>query len=187
MLNRDEFLREITLRICSSLEIKETLRNAFEYLREHFPLDSLVLFILDERMGAIRRIAHAFENGARSSRRDHPAAGRDAGEDRGAEFFRAIHRGRGRGRDLPLLRAPGGARGEHGPDRSLAHEREAARRADPARSGEGRYTEEQARVPRMHREAVRDRPCQRPRPRGGAPVPGHPAGRQAIPEPRVAP
>ena len=31
MLNRDEFLREVTLRICSGLEIKETLRNAFEY------------------------------------------------------------------------------------------------------------------------------------------------------------
>ena len=60
MLSRDEFLREITLRICSSLEIKESLRNAFEYLREHFPLDGLALFILDERMGATRHIAHAF-------------------------------------------------------------------------------------------------------------------------------
>ena len=37
MLNRDEILREMTLRICCGLEIKETLRNAFEYLREHFP------------------------------------------------------------------------------------------------------------------------------------------------------
>ena len=64
MLNRDEFIREITLRICSSLEIKESLRSAFEYLREHFPLDGLALFILDERLGAIRRIAHAFYNGA---------------------------------------------------------------------------------------------------------------------------
>src|SRR5512145_2039276 len=64
MLNRDEILRELTLRICSSLEIKETLRNAFEYLREHFPLDGLILFILDERLGAVRHIAHAFNTGA---------------------------------------------------------------------------------------------------------------------------
>ena len=64
MLNRDEFLREVTLRIFSSLEIKETLRNAFEYLRGHFPLDGLALFILDERMGATRHIAHAFYKGA---------------------------------------------------------------------------------------------------------------------------
>ena len=64
MLSRDEILREVTLRICSGLEIKETLRNAFEYLREHFPLDGLTLFIQDERMGAIRHIAHAFNEGA---------------------------------------------------------------------------------------------------------------------------
>lgn len=62
MDNRDEFLREITLRICSSLEIRESLRSAFEYLREHVPLDMLTLFIIDDRLGAVRRIAHAFEN-----------------------------------------------------------------------------------------------------------------------------
>ncbi|MEW6429526.1 MAG: sigma 54-interacting transcriptional regulator [Thermodesulfobacteriota bacterium] len=64
MDNHDEFLKEITLRICSSLDIKESLGSAFAYLREHVPLDSLALFILDERLGAIRRIAHAFANGA---------------------------------------------------------------------------------------------------------------------------
>ena len=62
MLNRDEFLREITLRICSSLEIRESLRNAFEYLSELFPLDYLSLFIVDDRLGAIRHIAHAFDS-----------------------------------------------------------------------------------------------------------------------------
>jgi len=62
MVSRDEFIREITLRVCGSLEIKESLRSAFEYLKEHFPLNSLVLFIIDERLGAIRRIDHASEN-----------------------------------------------------------------------------------------------------------------------------
>ena len=32
MLSRDEILREMTLRIFSGLEAKETLRHAFEYL-----------------------------------------------------------------------------------------------------------------------------------------------------------
>jgi hydrogenase-4 transcriptional activator len=64
MHNQDEFLREITLRICSSLDIKESLRSAFEYLREHIQLDSLSLLIIDERLGATRHIAHAYENGA---------------------------------------------------------------------------------------------------------------------------
>jgi len=62
MKNQDEFLREITLRICSSLEIRESLRSAFEYLREHVPLDTLTLFIIDDRLGAVRHIAHAFED-----------------------------------------------------------------------------------------------------------------------------
>lgn len=64
MDNQSEFIREITLRICSSLEIKESLLSAYEYMREHVPLDVLTLFIIDERLGAIRRIAHAYENGA---------------------------------------------------------------------------------------------------------------------------
>ena len=62
MAGRDEFIREITLRICSSLEIKESLLSAFEYLKEHIPLDALVLVIIDERLGAIRRIDHASED-----------------------------------------------------------------------------------------------------------------------------
>jgi transcriptional regulator with GAF, ATPase, and Fis domain len=64
MHKRDEFIREITLRICSSLEIKESLRSAFEYLREQIPLDVLAIFIIDKRLGAIRHIAHAFEKTA---------------------------------------------------------------------------------------------------------------------------
>jgi transcriptional regulator with GAF, ATPase, and Fis domain len=62
MGSHEEFLREITLRICSSLDIKESLRSAFDYLKEHLPVDSLSLFIIDERLGAIRHIAHAREN-----------------------------------------------------------------------------------------------------------------------------
>lgn len=60
----DEFIREITIRICSSLDIKESLRSAFAYLREQVPLDVLAIFIIDRRLGAVRHIAHAFEKGA---------------------------------------------------------------------------------------------------------------------------
>jgi hydrogenase-4 transcriptional activator len=62
MAGRDEFIREITLRICGSLEIKESLRSAFEYLKEHFQLNMLTVFIIDDRLGALRRIAHAFDD-----------------------------------------------------------------------------------------------------------------------------
>lgn len=59
MDNNDIFLREITLRSCSSLDIKESLRSTFEYLKEQITLSSLTLFIIDEQLGAIRRIAQA--------------------------------------------------------------------------------------------------------------------------------
>jgi transcriptional regulator with GAF, ATPase, and Fis domain len=58
MVNRDEFFREVTVRICSSLEIKTALRSAFTYLREFFPLDMLSLGICDASLSAIRRVAH---------------------------------------------------------------------------------------------------------------------------------
>lgn len=62
MAGRAEFIREITLRICGSLEIKESLHSAFEYLKGQFPLEALVLFFIDERLGAIRRIEYASED-----------------------------------------------------------------------------------------------------------------------------
>ncbi|MCM2358445.1 MAG: sigma 54-interacting transcriptional regulator [Geobacteraceae bacterium] len=58
VINRDEFFREVTLRICSSLHLETALRNAFVYLQTYFPLDDIYLDILDQNLGAIRRIAH---------------------------------------------------------------------------------------------------------------------------------
>lgn len=62
VVNRDEFFREVTLRICSSLDIGVAVKRAFDYLREHFPLDEIYLDIFDIQLGAIRRVAH-FANG----------------------------------------------------------------------------------------------------------------------------
>ncbi|WP_136513149.1 MULTISPECIES: sigma 54-interacting transcriptional regulator [Geomonas] len=57
-VNKDEFFREVTLKICSSLDIRVAVKRAFDYLREHFPLDEIYLDIMDSQLGAIRRIAH---------------------------------------------------------------------------------------------------------------------------------
>jgi len=61
--NKDEFFREVTIRICSSLDIRSALANVFEYMREHFPLDILSLNILDSDLCAVRRIANAMTKG----------------------------------------------------------------------------------------------------------------------------
>jgi len=58
-VNKDEFFRAVTLRICSSLQIKTALDRVFEYLRDYFPIDLVFLDIADESLGANRHIAVA--------------------------------------------------------------------------------------------------------------------------------
>lgn len=58
-VNRDEFFREVTLRICSSLQISTAFGRVFEYLRNHFPMDHMFLDIPDKSLGVIRHIAVA--------------------------------------------------------------------------------------------------------------------------------
>jgi transcriptional regulator with GAF, ATPase, and Fis domain len=57
MIDKNVFFREVTIRICSSLQIKTALNNAFEYLRQHIPIDNLSLSIRDTDLAAIRSIA----------------------------------------------------------------------------------------------------------------------------------
>jgi hydrogenase-4 transcriptional activator len=58
-IDANEFFREMTLRICSSLEVKTSLGRVFEYLRQHLPLDILGLVVMDTSLGAARAIAKA--------------------------------------------------------------------------------------------------------------------------------
>lgn len=57
MNDKDDFFREVTIRICSSLDIKTAFRKSFDYLKLHFPLDILSLTIFDPNIAAIRRVA----------------------------------------------------------------------------------------------------------------------------------
>ncbi|HJV65996.1 MAG TPA: sigma 54-interacting transcriptional regulator [Geomonas sp.] len=58
MPNRDNFFREVTIRICSSLDIRTALANTFDYLKRHVPLDILSLTVHDPKLMAIRRVAN---------------------------------------------------------------------------------------------------------------------------------
>ncbi len=59
MGQKDDFFRETTLRICGSLQIATALADVFDYFKLHFPLIGISLNILDDDLGAIRRIAMA--------------------------------------------------------------------------------------------------------------------------------
>lgn len=75
MVSRDEFFREVTVRICSSLDVKTALRSAFGYMKQHFPLDLLSLGIRDASLAAIRRVAHVAADAAETQEEIIPVPG----------------------------------------------------------------------------------------------------------------
>jgi len=58
-IKSEDFFREVTLRICSSLDIRTAIRRSFEYFQTVIPVDELYLVIRDTQLGALRHIAHA--------------------------------------------------------------------------------------------------------------------------------
>ena len=61
-INREEFFREVTMRICSSLDIRVAFKRCFEYMKQYIRIDSMFLSIHDEQYQAIRCIACEPEN-----------------------------------------------------------------------------------------------------------------------------
>lgn len=57
-----EFINEVTLRICSSLDAKTALDNAFDYLKDFFPLNECFFQMLDMKTGGVRNVAYASLN-----------------------------------------------------------------------------------------------------------------------------
>ena len=59
MIDSNEFFKKMTLNICSSLDLHLALRRCLNFLREVFPVDELLLNILDDKLGAVRVISRA--------------------------------------------------------------------------------------------------------------------------------
>jgi transcriptional regulator with GAF, ATPase, and Fis domain len=57
-VNRDQLFRDVTLRLCSSLDLQTSVQRAFPLLAEAFPIDHVFVDVFDPALGAIRRIAH---------------------------------------------------------------------------------------------------------------------------------
>ncbi len=57
-MNPDQFFRDVTLRICSSLDLQTSLQRALPVLAEAFPIDDAFVDVLDYDLGALRRVAH---------------------------------------------------------------------------------------------------------------------------------
>lgn len=52
--NENEFFRNMTLRICGSLDLETAMRRSFDFLGNFMPLDMISLHLYDERNGALR-------------------------------------------------------------------------------------------------------------------------------------
>ena len=59
MVEKNEFFREATLRLCSHLDIEEGLRACIGYISKHIPADVLYLERNEAELGAMRIIARA--------------------------------------------------------------------------------------------------------------------------------
>lgn len=53
----NEFFRQATLRLCSSLEIEKAMFNCLSYLRDFLPASEMLLTIFDPNMGLIHNLA----------------------------------------------------------------------------------------------------------------------------------
>jgi transcriptional regulator with GAF, ATPase, and Fis domain len=58
-MDKNEFFREVTIRICSSLEIEKGLLAALRYIKQFIPVSRMAIERYDEKSGAMRTIAKA--------------------------------------------------------------------------------------------------------------------------------
>ena len=64
MIDENDFFRQVTTRICGSLDIKTALTRAFEYLREFIPVDAMGLHLYESKLRAMRTIAKVGASGS---------------------------------------------------------------------------------------------------------------------------
>ncbi|MGD8837378.1 MAG: hypothetical protein PVJ19_20725, partial [Desulfobacteraceae bacterium] len=64
-MNDNDFFREATLRICSSLEIEKSLFSSLQFLKQQMPVSWMTLEHYDKDLDTIRIIAIADEMGGR--------------------------------------------------------------------------------------------------------------------------
>lgn len=66
-LDENEFFRQATLRICSSLDVEKALLNCIDYFRLHMPVSEISLGLLEPHAAVMRSLAWVGLDGARKS------------------------------------------------------------------------------------------------------------------------
>jgi len=68
----NEFFREVSIRICGSLDIQKALWMCFQYVRTVMPLDELQMACYDPKLGTMKTLAYADETGGHIGSGDAP-------------------------------------------------------------------------------------------------------------------
>ena len=55
-IDENEFFRQMTVLICSSLDLETALQRSLHYLVQYMPVDSIFLHLYEKSLGAIRTI-----------------------------------------------------------------------------------------------------------------------------------
>ena len=71
-IDENQFFREVSIRICGSLEIEKALSVCFQFLREVMPIDELMLIVYDRELGITTIRAIADVTGGRSCSEETP-------------------------------------------------------------------------------------------------------------------
>ena len=74
MIDENEFFREVSIRICGSLEIGKALLSCFEFVSRVMPVDELIIIIYDSKIQCIKNIATVDSYGVHLSAEEIPLA-----------------------------------------------------------------------------------------------------------------
>ena len=77
MIDENRFFREVSIRICSSLDIEKALARCFSFLKDVMPIDELMLVVYErETWGPLRSKPSSIQRarGAAPSRHPCPPA-----------------------------------------------------------------------------------------------------------------
>ena len=92
MIDENEFFREVSVRICGSLEIDKALLKCFEYVSRVMPVDELIITIYDREIKCIKNVATADSQGAHLTSEEIPLTPLQPHEIQDAERFPRIRK-----------------------------------------------------------------------------------------------
>ena len=94
MIDENEFFRQLTMRICSSLDIETAIRRSLDYFIRVLPVDRIFLHIYDKRFGAVQTIAEVTPTGGKTLDKVTPLdrEGRTSLEQPGVPNVRIVNR-----------------------------------------------------------------------------------------------